>query len=52
MQEYKSGQELIQEIEKAAKLFIAEFEGIEDSDHGIYDYFEGRRCQIHYVCKS
>lgn len=29
MQEYKNGQELIAEIQKTAKLFIAEFEDVE-----------------------
>lgn len=32
MQEYKSGQELSAEIEKAAKLFIAEFDGVEEKE--------------------
>lgn len=32
MQEYKNRAELIAEIEKAAELFIAEFDGIEEKD--------------------
>lgn len=32
MQEYKNGQELIAEIEKAAKLFIIEFDSVEEKE--------------------
>jgi hypothetical protein len=32
MQEYKNGQELIVEIEKTAKLFIAEFDAVEEKE--------------------